>query len=78
MLALRAAEHGMKTVVIEAANELEASTLSKIAAFRRKLGIEFYVIFVAPEEVLDDIPLGAYDESCTTNDLDTLVGRLAD
>ena len=34
--------------------------------------------FVAPEEVLDEIPLTAYDESCTTTDLDTLVGRLAE
>ena len=32
----------------------------------------------APEEVLDRVALGAYDESCTTNDLHTLISRLAE
>ena len=50
----------------------------KIKAFRRQYGIEFYVIFVAPEEVLEDVPIEIYDESCTTNDVGTLINRLTD
>ncbi len=78
MVVLRGRGREGKTVVIEAASETQGLTLSKIAAFRRRLGPEFYVIFVAPEEIIDDVPLAVYDESCTTNDLDTLVGRLTD
>jgi len=78
MVVLRGRGRQGKTVVIEAAGEVEAGTLVKIQAFREKFGAEFYVIFIAPEEVLDDIPLAAYDESCTTNDLDALVGRLSE
>ena len=78
MIVLRGRGRQGKTVVIEAAAGTDSVTLAKIGAFRARMGAEFYVIFVAPEEVLDDIPLTAYDESCTTNDLDTLVGRLAD
>ena len=78
MIVLRGRGRAGKTVVIEAAEEQDPVTLGKIAAFREKFGQEFYVVFVAPEEVLDEIPLTAYDESCTTTDLDTLVGRLAE
>lgn len=78
MVVLRGRGREGKTVVIEAAGEVQPLTQQKIAAFRRRLGPEFYVIFVAPEEVLDEVPITVYDESCTTTDLDTLVGRLAD
>lgn len=78
MIVLRGRGREGKTVVIEAADERDTLTLGKIAAFREQMGTEFYVIFVAPEEVIDDIPLATYDESCTTTDLDTLVGRLSD
>lgn len=78
MIVLRGRGRAGKTVVIEAAAGADPITLGKISAFREKLGQEFYIVFVAPEEVLDDIPLGAYDESCATTDLDTLVGRLVD
>jgi hypothetical protein len=78
MIVLRGRGREGKTVVIEAATERDPLTLGKIEAFRRKLGIEFYVIFVAPEELLDEIPVTVYDESCATTDLDTLVSRLAD
>lgn len=78
MIVLRGRGREGKTVVIEAATERDTMTIGKIEAFRRKLGIEFYVIFVAPEDLLDEIPVSAYDESCATTDLDTLVSRLAD
>ena len=78
MIVLRGRGREGKTVVIEAASEIDKVTLDKICAFRRKLGVEFYVIFVAPEEIIDDIPLMAYDESCTTTDIETLVSRLAE
>jgi hypothetical protein len=78
MVVLRGRGREGKTVVIEAAAELDGLILNKIRAFRRKLGIEFYIVFVAPEDVLDEIPLSAYDESCTLTDVDTLVSRLAD
>ena len=67
-----------KSVVIEASEAVDRAILDKIVAFRRQYGSEFYIIFVAPEEVLDRVALGAYDESCTTNDLDTLISRLAE
>ena len=78
MIVLRGRGRAGKTVVIEAADDTDPVTLEKIMAFRRKFGQEFYVVFVAPEEVLDDIPLDSHDESCATTDLDTLVGRLVD
>ncbi len=67
-----------KTVVIEATDGFDRTILDKIVAFRRQYGMEFYITFVAPEEVLDRVPLGAYDESCTTNNLNTLISRLAE
>src|SRR5262245_31224622 len=48
MVVLRGRGREGKTVVIEAAGEAHGLTLRKIAAFRRRLGPEFYVIFVAP------------------------------
>lgn len=78
MIVLRGRGREGKTVVIEASSEADTAVLPKIKAFRRQYGIEFYVIFVAPEEVLDEIPFEAFDESCTTNDVGTLINRLAD
>jgi len=78
MIVLRGRGREGKTVVIEASSEASTAVMPKIQAFRRQYGIEFYVIFVAPEEVLDDIPFEAFDESCTTNDVGTLINRLAD
>ncbi len=78
LIVLRGRGRGGKTVVIECADEIEPSILEKIAAFRRQFGSEFYVIFVAPEELIDFIPLAAYDESSVTTDLGTLINRLAD
>lgn len=77
LVVLRGRGRGGKTVVIECADEVEPQILEKIMAFRRKFGSEFYVIFVAPEEVIDLIPLAAYDESSVTTDLGTLINRLA-
>ena len=78
MIVLRGRGRAGKTVVIEAAEDKDQMTLVKITAFREKFGQEFYVVFVAPEDLLDEIPLATHDESCTTTDLDTLVGRLAE
>ena len=56
----------------------KAEGLRKIVAFRKHYGIEFYLIMIGKEEVLDEVPLDAFDESCTLVDLPTLVGRLSD
>ncbi len=78
LIVLRGRGRGGKTVVIECAVEVEPSILHKIVAFRKEFGSEFYVIFIAPEELIDLIPLAAYDESSVTTDLGTLINRLAD
>lgn len=78
MIVLRGRGREGKTVVVEAAEAAETAVLNKITSFRAQYGPEFYVIFVAPEDSIDDIPIGAYDESCTTTDIHTLVSRLAE
>lgn len=78
MIVLRGRGREGKTLVIEAAETPDALTLQKIQAFRDRYGPEFYIVFVAPEETIDDIPITAYDESCVTTDLNTLVSRLAE
>lgn len=78
LVVLRGRGRGGKTVVIECLDEIDEGILEKIVAFRAKFGAEFYVIFVAPEEVLDLITPAAYDESAVTTDLGTLINRLAD
>lgn len=78
MIVLRGRGREGKTVVIEACEELDGYPLDKVVAFRSRYGIEFYIYFVAPEEVLDDVPVQAYDESSTTTDARTLISRLAD
>jgi len=67
-----------KSVVIETAANIKDAPLEKISAFRRQYGSEFYFCFIAPEEVLNEIPLGAYDESSSTVEMHTLISRLAD
>ena len=78
LIVLRGRGRGGKTVVIECVEQVEKPVLDKIVAFRKKFGPEFYVIFVASEEVIDLIPLSAYDESSVTTDLGNLINRLAD
>lgn len=78
MIVLRGRGRGGKTVVIECAEELDNSVLTKITAFREKYGPEFYLIFIAPEEIVDLIPRTCYDEHSTTTDMGTLITRLAD
>ena len=78
MIVLRGRGREGKTVVIEASSETKNPVLGKIRAFREQYGVEFYMIFVAPEEVLDEMSVELYDESCTTNDVGTLINRLAD
>jgi len=78
LIVLRGRGRGGKTVVIESAEGLDPALMDKIVAFREKYGAEFYIIFVAPEEVLDLIPLKAYDESSVSSDLGTLINRLSD
>ena len=78
LIVLRGRGRGGKTVVIECAEDVDNSLLGKIVAFRNKFGAEFYIIFVAPEDTIDLIPLQAYDESSVTTDLGTLINRLQD
>lgn len=67
-----------KSVVIEAVEDASSPILPKIIAFRAQYGQEFYVIVVANDEVLDDLPLATYDESCSTTNVNTLISRLAE
>ena len=78
MIVLRGRGREGKTVVVEAAETADPGLLEKIKSFRSQYGPEFYVIFIAPEESIDDIPILAYDESCTTTDVHTLVSRLSE
>ncbi len=78
LIVLRGRGRGGKTVVIEIVEDIDPGLMGKIVAFRQKYGSEFYIIFVAPEEVIDLIPLQAYDESSVSTDLGTLINRLAD
>ncbi len=67
-----------KTVVVETSEIANDAGLTKIRAFRRQYGLEFYVCFVAPEELLDDVHFDVYDEATAATDVHTLVSRLAD
>lgn len=78
MIVLRGRGREGKSVVIEAIDEVEAPILRKIVAFRGQYGQEFYVILVAEDEVLDEVPLAAFDESCSSTNVNTLIARLAE
>lgn len=78
MVVLRGRGREGKSVVIEAVEESNAPILRKITAFRSQYGQEFYVILVATDEVLDDVPISAYDESCAATNVNTLIARLAE
>jgi hypothetical protein len=78
MIVLRGRGREGKTVILEAAEELMPTLFEKIRAFRKQYGLEFYVSFVAPEELLDDVPFDAYDEATPTINLNTLISRLSD
>jgi len=67
-----------KSVVIEAVEDTQSPILRKIVAFRQQYGQEFYLIVVATDEVLDELPLSIYDESCSTTNVNTLISRLAE
>ncbi|MFY9342657.1 MAG: hypothetical protein WAT39_09220 [Planctomycetota bacterium] len=78
MIVLRGRGREGKGVVIEAVEEPNAPILKKIVSFRSQYGQEFYVILVGSDEVLDDAPLQAYDESCSAVNVNTLIARLAE
>ena len=78
MIVLRGRGREGKGVVIEAIEEPQAAILKKIVAFRQQYGQEFYVILVADDEVLDEVPIASYDESCASTDVHTLIARLAE
>lgn len=78
MIVLRGRGREGKGVVIEAIEEPKAAILKKIIAFRAQYGQEFYVILVASDEVLDEVALAAYDESCSSTNVHTLIARLAE
>jgi hypothetical protein len=67
-----------KSVVIEAVEDVSSPILPKVIAFRAQYGQEFYVIVVATDEVLEDLPLATHDESCSTTNVNTLISRLAE
>ncbi|MFO1076941.1 MAG: hypothetical protein U1E73_04355 [Planctomycetota bacterium] len=67
-----------KSVVIEAVEDPQSPILRKIVAFRAQYGQEFYLIVVASDDVLEQIPLLAFDESCSTTNVNTLIARLAE
>ena len=78
MIVLRGRGREGKGVVIEAIEDAKASILTKVIAFREQYGQEFYVILVADDEVLDEVPLACYDESCSSTNVHTLIARLAE
>lgn len=78
MIVLRGRGREGKGVVIEAVEEANAPILRKIVSFRAQYGQEFYVILVGPDEVLDEAPLAAHDESCSATNVNTLIARLAE
>ncbi len=78
MIVLRGRGREGKSVVIEAVDEADAPILRKVIAFRAQYGQEFYVIMVAADEVLDEVALAAYDESCSATNVNTLIARLAE
>jgi hypothetical protein len=78
MIVLRGRGREGKSVVIECAEERTAPILRKVTAFRAQYGQEFYVILVAPDEVLDEVEIASYDESCAAVNVNTLISRLAE
>jgi hypothetical protein len=78
MIVLRGRGREGKGVVIEGVEEPDAPILRKIVSFRGQYGAEFYVILVGSDEVLDEAPLQAYDESCSAVNVNTLIARLAE
>ncbi len=78
MIVVRGRGREGKTVVIEAMDAIDAPLLDKIRAFRKQYGLEFYLSFVASEEILDQVPFDVYDEATEVLNLAALIGRLAD
>jgi len=78
MIVVRGRGREGKTVVIEALDEVEPGILDKVRAFRRSYGLEFYVSFVGSEDLLDEVPIDAYDEATDVQNAVALVSRLAD
>jgi hypothetical protein len=78
MIVLRGRGREGKGIVIEAIEEPDAPIVRKIVSFRGQYGQEFYVILVGTDEVLEETPLGAYDESCSATNVNTLIARLAE
>lgn len=78
MIVLRGRGREGKGVIIEAIEDAKASILTKVIAFREQYGQEFYIILVADDEVLDEVPLSCYDESCSSTNVHTLIARLAE
>lgn len=78
MVVLRGRGREGKGVVIEAIEEPNAPILRKIVSFRAQYGQEFYIIVVGSDEVLDEAPFAAYDESCSATNVNTLIARLAE
>lgn len=67
-----------KTVLVETTELATDPNLDKVRAFRKQYGLEFYLSFVASEEILDQVPFDVYDEATEVLNLAALIGRLAD
>lgn len=78
MVVLRGRGREGKCVIIEAVEDPNTPMLRKIIAFRAQYGAEFYMIMVASDEVLDEISVTSYDESCSSTNVNTLIARLAE
>jgi hypothetical protein len=78
MIVLRGRGREGKSVVVEASDNHGDPMLAKIVAFRRQYGQEYYVIFVASDDVLEEVELATYDEACAATDINTLISRLAE
>ena len=77
LMVLRGRGREGKTVVVECLESMDRSLLKKIQAFRDQYGAEFYLVFVAEEELLDELPLSAYDEATDLQHINSLIARLA-
>lgn len=78
MVVLRGRGREGKSVVLESTEEASTPILKKVVAFRAQYSQEYYIILIAPEEVLEEVPLATYDEACAETDLHTLIARLAE
>ncbi len=67
-----------KTSVIEVLASAEGSHAEKIKAFHSIYNQDFYVMLIAPEEVLKEVDSGSIDAGIPPSEIDDLVNRLVE